>query len=121
MIMSSAAKVPFTSSYRRRRGHAAIAISSALMRAAIFAGCYKPVIQDGSLRCGPSDSCPDGFQCVLDFCRHSGSDGSVSDAEPKADTIIDATPDTSDASEVCSPRAAAAGCSPQSDLRCDPV
>jgi hypothetical protein len=125
MIVPRPAGVLSRSTRRRRVDHAAAVISSVFMGAALFAGCYKPVIQDGSLRCGPTDSCPDGFQCVSDFCHRSGSDGSVSDAEPKADTSIDGAPDTpgdsSDGPEVCAPRTAASGCSPQSDLRCDPV
>ena len=30
---------------------------------ALLAGCYRPQIGNGALRCGPQGLCPDGYTC----------------------------------------------------------
>lgn len=117
---------------RRRSIPNGCAIWALLVGAALAAGCYKPSIQDGSLGCGPNNSCPDGFHCVADRCYLPRVDASVSEADGStlkadgppdgpAEASPDVVTDAPDGAEVCAPRTAPSGCVPRSDLRCDPV
>ena len=48
----------------------------------IHAGCYKPNIVDGGLRCADGGVCPEGFHCAGDgLCREGGAYRSDIDAE----------------------------------------
>jgi len=97
-----------------------------LVGATVAAGCYRPSIGDGSLGCGPNGACPDGFHCVTDRCYTYKVDASALDVDGSkpdvsGDGSRDTTSDASDGAEVCVARTAISGCSPRSDLTCDPV
>ena len=59
-------------------------------------GCsFSPDIGDGTLGCGPNNSCPPDFLCGLDQrCHHAQPPPPPSDARPPdAEEIPDASPD----------------------------
>ncbi len=72
--MPAVNRVNLTYSGPVRRSSALLATVGLTLLASVMPGCYRPKIQDGSLRCGPGDLCPDGFVCnALGVCAQRGA------------------------------------------------
>jgi hypothetical protein len=46
-----------------------------LLVLALVAGCYDPAVDDCQFRCSTQMDCPDGTQCMGQFCRADGATG----------------------------------------------
>jgi hypothetical protein len=64
--------------------------------------CYSPSIGDGQFTCMSSSTCPDGFECICQVCRKSGTtisctsnDMSVGDLAMSSDDLSSASTDLS--------------------------
>jgi hypothetical protein len=107
------------------------ALLASLATMVVVAGCYKPTIQPGGLRCNEiyQEECPDGYYCLDGRCQKTGApvvlfDGGPDKAETKVDTGVDKGVDTAppppDASAEMMCYAPVAGCTPAAG-KCDPL
>jgi hypothetical protein len=97
----------------------------ALLLGVAGAGCYKPNVQDGGLRCADAGSdaglCPDGFYCARDGSCHKGKPMQCAPDGGRVETLCTPTSGT-DCDPVCQSRCECGRCNlVGSALQCVPA